>query len=604
MGFILTISLSTKTSAHPVQDERTLQAEKRQKELDLGKSPNEFRLAGIDGQSYTIDSWSSSNRVTFVSISDTSETCDRESESIFDLISQKKKSDELFVLIHSGLQANRTRWADRWNSKRKSQKENVPLILWDPLQIVSMRFDLKSPGEFFSVEPKSVKILARGRLDGISTSACKETPDRGVSFPEKLSEAEFRDHFALPFMRACVRCHIFSRAIDYFGSLKSVHGWQAMSLKTLELARMPGGYEPNSHGENEIGYTVEDVRRVFRYLQNAKPQDSKIEQFSKVYRDTYKAEFDGQLTAVTKDLGQPDLILQAPKSVKVRASGDLIYRYMNLSEPFKEEKMIRAIILESEMTVIHHAHLIVVPKQLTEKEIKALETGNASAAAAFLKIYGPKSYKTIKMTSNGAPLKGVRMDQPIAATFSRPFRFSLQGDDEGVRIPKGSSLAVIFHFESIGHETVERPKFQVFFSKPEQKRREMRQFTTTPLDLTIPAHEKVLVRSEVDIEKPIRLEKILVHMHYRGVSARVLTRSPGKKEETLIADLPYHLFKLQNFYRFKNVDLKPGAQLITELVYDNTERNIANPYPDRPVKIGRASLDDEMHFPRIFYSSN
>lgn len=597
---MLLLAMHSPVAAHPVQDERTLRAEKRQRDLDFAKSANEFRLSGIDGRSHTLESINPSGRVTFLSISDTSPSCRQASTTVFSFAEKHSNSKNRFVLVHSGLNADRPLWM---NTLASRQKNNPPLILWDPLQMFSIHFGFEQPGDYVTIDVKTKRVLQRARLQAVAS--CHETPDRGFHLPENLSEVDFKEKFADPFMRACVRCHIFSRTIDYFDSLKSVHGWQAMSTRTMQLARMPAGYEPNPHGVNDIGYSLEDVRWVYRYLLNAKKSDPRIVRFSEAYQTAYRNEHETQFTKITKELGAPDLTLRAPGATKIRASGDLLYRYMNLSEPFKEDRIIRAIILEphdSDMTVIHHAHVIVVPKKLSDTEIKDLETANASAASAFLKIYGSKSHLAVAMTANGAPLSGVLMDQPIAATFSRPFRFSLQNAGEGVKVPRGSSLAVVLHFESSGRETIEQPKFQIFFAKPKDHRREIRQFTVTPLDLVIPARKNVTVRSTIDIDTPIRLEKLLIHMHYRGTSARVFVRDPEAKTETLVADLPYHLFKLQNFYRFHNLTLKPRSQLITELVFDNTDENIANPDPDQPVKIGRASLDDEMHFPRFFYS--
>lgn len=598
---------SVRLIAHPVSDDRAREADRLHTQRELSKPPEEFRLSGVDGRSYSLESFQNSDSVTFVSISDFNEACEAESIGLVNELKKRVSKKQRIVLIHSGLNPDRNKWTRIW----KSHKGDL-LILWDNLQIVSMRMMLQSPGDHFVVDPKKRKVLSSGkRADlfkgelaqtGATATSCKELPDRGVALNENLELPEFTKSFAQPFMRACVRCHIFSRELDYFGTLEQVRGWQAMSLKTLEVGRMPGGFDPNPHGFNALGYSSEDVRLVTRFFQKPQLAASWIPKFSEEYKKIYARELNSQISAVTKELGQPDLVLKTPEPIVVRASGDLLYRYMMLSQPFEEERVIRAVVLESDMTVIHHAHVIVVPRAISGKESKDLEQGDASAAAAFLKIYGESAYKPVKMSANGRSIRGVRLEQPIAATFSRPFRYAVQNPGEGVRVPKGHSLAVILHIESVGKETTEHPTFKVYFAKPSLPVKSLLQFTVTPLELTIPAGKEVTVRSEVVVAEPIQLEKVLIHMHYRGAAARIFVQNSDSESEELVADLPYHLFKLQNFFNFTNLKLLPGAKLITELTFDNSQRNIANPYPDRSVKIGKASLDDEMHFPRIFYS--
>ena len=610
---ILAVSLleafPASAEAHPVTDDRARLAELRQKEAELAKPPDEFRLSGIDGRSYSLESFRGAKQVTFISVSYALPSCERDSRALVELAKLKSTDDEPLVLVHSGLTPDRTKWVDGWK-----ELGSKVLVLWDPLQILSMRRDFRSPGDHVVVDPAKLQVTSSGKIADLKKrfhsafalpaepSDCIERADRGVSIAENPTAIEFQKEFARPFMRTCVRCHVFSRELDYFGTLQEVRGWQAMSLKTIEVGRMPGGFEPNPHGENALGYSLDDVRRVARYFQNPEVTKSWTEKFSDEYLKTYRAELDQQVGAVTKSLGKPDMILQTPEPLKVRSSADLMYRYFNLSEPFTEDRVVRAVTIESDMTVLHHAHVIVVPRKITATEARQLERGASSAAIAFQKLYGPGSYNPIRMTANGKTLPGVRLEQPIAATFSRPFRFSIQDVGEGVKIPKGSSLAVVLHVESVGKEAIEQPKFNVYFAKPNELLREISQFTMTPLELTIPPRKVVQVRSEVEIAEPTKIEKALIHMHYRGASARIFVKRTRESKEELVADLPYHLFKLQKFYRFKDLQLEPGSSLITELVFDNTSRNLANPYPEKSVRIGKASLDDEMHFPRIFYS--
>lgn len=583
---------------HPVSDDRAIEAEKRQKEMELGRSELDFRLPAIDGRSYSISSFKKFKSVTFVSIS---EKC--ESTSVIDWIEkQGDKKDSTYVLVESGLDVDREAYSRRWLlEKRKT------LLLWDSLQILSIRMKLASPGDFFSIEPKDGRLIGTGTASELfngKKSDCREEPHRGLT--SEYTAKNFEERFVRPFMNACVRCHSYSPSLDYFKNLKEVVGWQAMSRKTIEVGRMPSSFEPNPHGESVLGYTLRDRQLVYRFFLESRDFNQLPETLSDIYVAAYKKELDDQELNAKRNLGKPDLELRLKSPIHVKPTGDLLYKYVMLSDAFPEEKVVRAVVMESPMTAVHHAHMIVLPRPFSDSQARVLENGDASAALVFKRIYGESIAQKVQMTSNGRRIDGIRLDQPIAATFSRPIRFSISESGEGVRVPKGSYLAVILHLESTGKEEVVDSRFSVYFHKNKPSVKLIEQFTLVPTALTIAPEKTVVIRSEAPIKEPMRLERALIHMHYRGASARIYVQNPNgddaKAEPILVADLPYFVFKLQTFYRFKNIILKPGAKVITELVYDNTSGNTANPYPDKPVKIGKASLDDEMHFPRIYFS--
>jgi hypothetical protein len=61
--------------------------------------------------------------------------------------------------------------------------------------------------------------------------------------------------------------------------------------------------------------------------------------------------------------------------------------------------------------------------------------------------------------------------------------------------------------------------------------------------------------------------------------------------------------KLDKQLRFRNQGLliDPGGELVSEIEYDNSVANTANPDPRRTVFLGGSTLDDEMHYPRFLY---
>jgi len=114
--------------------------------------------------------------------------------------------------------------------------------------------------------------------------------------------------------------------------------------------------------------------------------------------------------------------------------------------------------------------------------------------------------------------------------------------------------------------------------------------------LMIPAGK--VVRYEIDNEVPYDVSLLAVnpHMHLLGRSFKVYAVKPAGDTVPLV-NVPRWDFNWQEFYRFRTlVHLPKGSRLRAEAWFDNTSKNLQNPYlPPRDVYFERGMAEtDEM----------
>jgi hypothetical protein len=92
----------------------------------------------------------------------------------------------------------------------------------------------------------------------------------------------------------------------------------------------------------------------------------------------------------------------------------------------------------------------------------------------------------------------------------------------------------------------------------------------------------------------LQVLSFLPHMHLRATACRYKVVGEDHKSRVLL-DIPRYDFNWQLLYRyFEPQPLARGETIKFTVWYDNSERNPANPDPERIVRWGR-QLSDEMH---------
>jgi hypothetical protein len=116
------------------------------------------------------------------------------------------------------------------------------------------------------------------------------------------------------------------------------------------------------------------------------------------------------------------------------------------------------------------------------------------------------------------------------------------------------------------------------------------------VDFVIPpgAENHVVTGTSQPASRDFTLLSLSPHMHLRGKAFRYELVQPTGEREVLL-DVPAYDFNWQTRYLFKEPRRFPaGSVLFCRAVFDNSEKNLANPDPSQPVRWGEQSWEEMM----------
>ena len=282
-------------------------------------------------------------------------------------------------------------------------------------------------------------------------------------------------------------------------------------------------------------------------------------------------------------LGEPDLILEAPEEMLLAATGKDLFRCLVLPTNLKEDKVVVAYELRpGNRRVVHHT-------------LHYLDTqGRAS-----------------KMEANWKEKNGVgetKGDRGPGYTSAMGVGFSPSGEmggwapgispkflPEGIGyfLPKGSDFVVQIHYHRTGKEEKDRTRVGLYFAKKPAKRY-VQPLVIPGQFLVIPANKPdFTIRNTVWLAQEVLMHSVDPHMHLIGKKFVMNITPPGEKtfEAIRIDDWDYNW---QEIYFLKEpMRLKEGTKIEIEAVYDNTNNNPHNPSnPPKWVKFGEQTTDE------------
>jgi hypothetical protein len=263
-------------------------------------------------------------------------------------------------------------------------------------------------------------------------------------------------------------------------------------------------------------------------------------------------------------LGKPDVVLEMPEPVAVKATGTMAYVDVDIPTGFTEDKWIQKIEVQpGNRAVVHHV-LVFIRRPDSGGNRFAVLGQSAEEIRGFFGAYAPG---------------GGGLSYP---------------DGLAKRVPAGSKLRFQLHYTPNGTATTDRSRIGLTFSKaPVQQ--EVHTSSAVNVWFSIPPgadNHEVIAR--LPAPKDAVLLSLFPHAHVRGKAARYeLARADGKQE--LLLDVPRYDFNWQLGYTFvKPVEIKAGDELVYRAWYDNSTKNASNPDPSRRVGWGEQTYD-EMH---------
>lgn len=369
-----------------------------------------------------------------------------------------------------------------------------------------------------------------------------------VARQEPHGEVTYANQISRLIEQHCVECHRPGEIAPFpLTSFEDTVGWAATIREVVEQGRMPPWFANPEHGafSNDNRLTPEEKQLVFDWVDNGCPEGDRTQlperrQFTEGWQ-----------------IRQPDQVIYVrDEPVDVPADGVVAYQYFMADPGFTEDKWIQAAEARPDNRgVVHHlVAFFVAPGEKARGGARGAMIGYAPgmppsefpAGSAMFVRAGSKVIFQMHYTPNGSPQKDRSC---IGLVFSDPadVKYRIGGGmapNQRFEIPPGDS----------NHEVTSRHTFK----------QDSRLLTLTP------------------------------HMHLRGKSFRYEAEYPDGRREVLL-DIPRYDFNWQLRYHLAEPKLMPaGTQLFCTAHFDNSEENLANPDPTKPVRWGDQTWEEMM----------
>ena len=460
---------------------------------------------------------------------------------------------------------------------------DVP-ILKDETQLIAASLGVTRTAEVLVIDPSTWEIAYRGplndrlgyggqraeasehylkdALDAVKSGAAISKPTRaakgcvvnlkGAGNKADHAKISYSETIAPILMENCVACHqpggIGPWAMTDFDMIE---GFGPMIREVVRTRRMPPwSADPEIgefHGARRL--TLDEEQTLIRWIEAGTPRGGGPDPLAERESD-----------ATVWVLGKPDLIVEA-SSFDVPASGVIDYQFPTVANPLDRDVWIKAItVVPGDKTVVHHA-LIGSSENVTPP-------GHGDDNDVF------ENY-----------LFGF---VPGSDTYEYP-------DDTGILVKAGGEYRFQMHYTTSGKATTDATKIGLYFHD-EPPAHVLRQQVAINPDIQIPAHNGAHPEhAYFEFDHPAEIYMLFPHSHFRGKSSKFDLRYPDGKVETILS-VPSYDFNWQHNYALKApITVPAGTRLIHETVYDNSDKNLENPDPDRVVPFGLQSADEMLY---------
>jgi peroxiredoxin len=362
----------------------------------------------------------------------------------------------------------------------------------------------------------------------------------------------YHKHVAAIMQAKCQECHRPGEAGPFaLMTYRQAKDWSAMMREVVADDVMPPWHAtaPYGHFKNDRRLTADEKKTLLAWVDQGCPEgDAKDAPPPRKFAEGWR-------------LGrEPDEVLRFKDAVKVPATGDVAYKYIQVGAPFPEDRWVTAVEVRPEQrAVVHHIIAFVIPPGTTP-----LDLAGSKFARFMLGAYVPG-------------------DQPIVAA-----------PGQAKKIPKGSTILLEMHYTPNGRAVADRSAVGLCYSKqaPEV---ELHSVAVMNDKFRIPpgaANQEV--KSKFTFDKATTLESLTPHMHVRGKAFRYeLVTNDGKRETIL--DVPKYDFNWQSSYYFATpLKIPAGSSLECTAWYDNSDKNPFNPDPKKTIGWGNMTTNEMM----------
>ena len=404
----------------------------------------------------------------------------------------------------------------------------------------------------------ALDALLSGRVPDVAATTAPgcalDVPADSATNTALTTPLTYNDQISRIFQANCVACHheggigpfsleTYQEVLDHAGRIQ-----QQVARGTMPpwfAAKLPGRSE--SPWANDRSLSERDRADLLAWLNSDRPQGDPA---------------DAPVARSLPDecnIGQPDVVLQLPEPIPVKAEGLMPYQIRTIQTSFPEDQWVQAYeIMPTARGVVHHV-IVSIDGQGTN-ETPLAESG----ATGFWAVYVPG------------------------------YSYEIYPRGYARKLPAGAKLNFQIHYTPNGQATNDQLKLGLVFAK-QAPQYEIHTLGIPQLKLDIPpgVHRHVETAS-YHVTRDMAVTGYQAHTHLRGIAFRYDLITTNGETETLL-DLPRYDFNWQLLYRYVTPKLIPaGSTIRATAVYDNSADNPANPDPSREVKWGLQTRDEMM----------
>lgn len=382
--------------------------------------------------------------------------------------------------------------------------------------------------------------------------AATEAPGCALDLTPAVSDAAtptYHAQVARIVQAHCLECHRAGGVAPFaLETYEQVTAKAGMIRKMVDRGLMPPWFaapvEKGAHSPwaNDRSLAERERTQLLAWLANGKPEGNAADApRPRVFAGDWQ-------------IGTPDLVLQIPQPIEVKATGTMPYQYAMVETNFDSDKWVRGFEVQpTAREVVHHVIVSIVRKDQPNRR-----------DGGFLAAYVPGNNSVVY-----------------------PEGFAKQ-------IPAGAKLRFQIHYTPNGAATKDQVKLGLQFASapPEHVVRIAEAINPR---LNIPPHaDNHLEKASIPVPANVLVLGFMPHMHVRGKAFRYEVDLPGGETKTLL-DVPRYDFNWQLAYRYAEpLALPAGATIRASGWFDNSANNPANPDPEKNVRWGEQTTDEMM----------
>jgi len=277
-------------------------------------------------------------------------------------------------------------------------------------------------------------------------------------------------------------------------------------------------------------------------------------------------------------LGEPDLVIEAPAPVELPASGRDVYWNVIFNPHVTARRWVRSVeIRPGEARLVHHANLLV----------------DRSGSAHLQERVPGKGFPGMDLTIGRNPFDpdgNFLFWKPGATPHAEPDGFAW-------RLDPGNELVLNLHLQPSGKKEELRPSIGLYFTDRQRTKFPLLVELEDDQALEIPAGAHDFVVSD-EFKLPMDVEVLAVypHAHYLGKRLDAWAILPDGERKWLVRIPNWDPNWQAVFYYREPVALPKDSVIHMRYHYDNSGANVRNPHhPPKLVRAGNQATDEMGH---------